>query len=147
LAVFAALAIPFGVASGVLHPTWPSDPGRLVLFALVAVVVPSLGEEILFRASLVPHRTEGGPWWGWVFASLVLFALWHPLNAALFLPRAWPLFSDPRFVVLTLLLGVALSVLYRRTGSLWPGVAFHWAVVVGWKACLGGPLVLFGGSG
>ena len=147
LTVFTAVALIVGFVSGLLHVSMPADPGRQALFALVAVIVPCLGEEVLFRVLLVPHPDEPGPWVGWASVSVLLFALWHPLNAALLLPHAWPLFADPRFILLTVLLGAGLVLLYRRTGSIWPAVAVHWAVVVTWKAFLSGPVFLFGDAG
>jgi predicted Abi (CAAX) family protease len=77
-----------------------------------------------------------------VAASVVLFIAWHPLNAALFLPAARPLFGDLRFLALAGLLGLCCSVVYLRTGSVWPGVVLHWLVVFAWKGALGGRLVL-----
>jgi predicted Abi (CAAX) family protease len=64
LTVFAAVALPVGLASGLLHVSMPTDPGRQALFALVAVIVPCLGEEVLFRVLLVPHSDEPRPWVG-----------------------------------------------------------------------------------
>ena len=46
---------------------------------------------------------------------------------------------DPWFLFCVALLGIALSRLYLATWSIWPCVVLHWAVVVGWKALLGGP--------
>lgn len=64
LTVFAAVALPVGLASGLLHVSMPTDPGRQAPFALVAVIVPCLGEEVLFRVLLVPHSDEPRPWVG-----------------------------------------------------------------------------------
>jgi predicted Abi (CAAX) family protease len=79
----------------------------------------------------------------WAALGLGLFVAWHPLNAALFLPRAWGLFTDVRFLALVALLGACCSAVYLRCGSVWPCVAIHWLAVVAWKMS-GGPLVLFG---
>ncbi len=139
LAVFAAVAVPFGLMSGFLvpgrMPPWPS----LAAFAAVAVVVPCLAEEMVFRVALLPRE---GPWLGWAALSVALFVAWHPLNAALFLSRAWGTFTDARFLLLAGLLGMCCTAAYLRSGSVWPGVAIHWAAVVGWKMS-GGPLELF----
>ncbi|MGL4554929.1 MAG: CPBP family glutamic-type intramembrane protease [Gemmataceae bacterium] len=147
LLAFAAVALPAGLATGVLSPgpggTWP----RLLVFAAVAVVAPSLGEELAFRAALLPHPSEGWSVSGRAAraaAAVSLFVLWHPLNAALFLPAARPLFYDVRFLALAAWLGACCAAVYLRTGSVWPPAALHWAAVVGWKAAFGGPLTLLG---
>jgi predicted Abi (CAAX) family protease len=144
LAAFVVTALPLGLASGVLifgrAEPWP----RLAAFAAVAIMVPCLAEELVFRAALLPQPSENGGRLIPAVAAVAAFTLWHPLNAALFLPGAWPLFADARFVLLTALLGVSCTAVYLRSGSVWPGVAIHWVVVMAWKAWLGGPLVVFG---
>src|SRR5690349_6195061 len=62
LATFAGVAVPCGLASGLLvySPTRDSF-GSLLLFAVVSLVLPSLPEEILFRAALLPHPSEKMP--------------------------------------------------------------------------------------
>jgi predicted Abi (CAAX) family protease len=146
LLIFSTLALPFGLTSGVLTIAVGEIGPRLLAFALIAVVVPSLAEELAFRVTLLPQPSERASVMhriAAVAASVMLFVAWHPLNATLFLPAARPLFSDARFLTLAGLLGLCCSVVYLRTGSVWPGVALHWLVVVTWKAVLGGRLVLF----
>jgi predicted Abi (CAAX) family protease len=145
LLALSAVSLPLGVLSGVLTISVGEIGPRLLAFALVAVVVPSLAEELAFRVTLLPHPSEKASLMHQMAAvavSVVLFIAWHPINAALFLPAARPLFSDARFLALAGLLGLCCSVVYLRTGSVWPGVVLHWLVVVAWKAALGGRLVL-----
>ena len=142
LGTFGLVAVPFGLASGILRTalTVTSAP-RFLAFCLVALVVPSLAEESVFRAAILPHPTEQmsiGRRAVAFSAGLAAFVLWHPLNAWLFLPTARPVFWDGRFLILAGLLGACCTELYRRSGSVWPGVAFHWSVVIAWKAMLGG---------
>jgi len=50
--------------------------------------------------------------------------------ARLWYPQARALFDDPRFLFQATLLGVACSLAYGFTGSLWPPVLIHWLAVV-----------------
>jgi predicted Abi (CAAX) family protease len=147
-ALFAAVALPLGLASGVLRLAVPTAPlPQLLLFTAVAVVAPALAEEVAFRALWLPHPAEAAPRPRIIAAlavSLACFVAWHPVNAWLFLPTAWPVFANGWFLALAAWLGVCCAGLYLRTGSLWPGVALHWLTVVAWKCALGGGLVLFG---
>ncbi len=63
-----------------------------------------IGEEILFRGTLVPL-------WGWVAANL-LFAAAHAINPALF--------------SVALLLGFYLTWLHQATGNLLAPILVHW---------------------
>ena len=124
-AVFASVALPVGLASGLLRPdTTPTAALLLRTFA-----VPALLEELLFRA-LPPPRL-------WAI-SLAAYVLVHPLNAWLVWPEARDVFYDPVFLLLTALLGGGCTLLYRRTQSLWPPVALHGFTVAGWLIFLGG---------
>lgn len=73
-----------------------------------AVLTP-LGEESYFRGVLANGLQRYGAWIS-VLASAAVFALAHGVNTVL--PVA--------FVV-----GVVAAVLFRRTGSIWPGVLVH----------------------
>lgn len=149
LVALAAVAVPFAIATELLRfevtvEPWP----RLVMFGAVAVLVPCLAEELVFRVTLLPHPSENPKLAAQLGAGAMstgLFILWHPVNAALLLPGAWPVFTDWRFLLLAGLLGVCCAAVYLRSGSVWPGVTLHWLVVMFWKAWLGGPLHLLGG--
>lgn len=142
LGAYGLVAVPFGAATGILHPRMTSASlPRFLAFGLVVFVVPCLAEELLFRVVLLPHPSENMPAGRRalvVAAGLGAFVLWHPLNAWLLLPAARPLFWDGRFLALAGLLGAGCAALYQRSGSIWPGTVFHWAIVVGWKGMLGG---------
>lgn len=100
--------------------------------AAVAVIVPALGEEFVFRGLLGGRQ-------GALRAALALLAFiaWHPLQLALGLPFAQHVFLRWDFLLIAGLLGLACTISYRRSRSLQPAIAMHWAVVAGWKA-LGG---------
>lgn len=147
---YAAIALLYGVKSrfltlssigvrGWLHPSW-----LLRLFVMPAVI-----EEILFRVFLLPHPLEGVTpfrWMLWSALSLLLFLMYHPVNALLFYPPGRPLFWDRRFLTLALLLGLTCTVVYGLTGAFWAIVLIHWLVVVVWLKGLGGNQLLYGKS-
>lgn len=112
------------------------DATTLLLLGATLFVAPALGEELLFRGLLIPRRAASAQW---TLLSVLLFVLWHPLQAVTVGPPWATSFLDPWFLVLVAILGAALARIYAATGSLWPGVALHWTVVFGWKAVLGGP--------
>ena len=87
-----------------------SVPGGYMVIALLPPVV----EELVFRGAILKSLTKRGelPVWLAIFLSSVLFALVH-LNPAQ-MPHAF-------------LIGLLLGWMYVRTGSIIPGVAYHWA--------------------
>jgi predicted Abi (CAAX) family protease len=104
----------------------------------VAVVAPALGEELLFRAALLPAPGVRAPAWRSA-VPVLLFVLWHPPQALLFGPHWEAVVLDPWFLAAVAVLGTALTRLYLATGSIWPPVLLHWATIVGWKAWFGAP--------
>ncbi len=89
---------------------FPPTAAGLVLFAVVAVVMAPLCEEIFFRGFVFKGFATS---WGWLTGAVVsgtLFSLAH-LQLTLFLP----LFT----------LGFGLAWVYHRTGSLWTSIALH----------------------
>ena len=99
--------------------------------------MPALGEELVFRGLLIPGRDAAPQAVGAVALSTALFVLWHPLQT-LWWNEAAAVFLRPDFLAIVALLGLLCALLRRRSGSIWPGVALHWAVVVGWKGWLAG---------
>lgn len=149
LSVFVLVAVPIGMALGVLELTGPGDTfATLLAYAAVALVLPGVAEEYVFRVLLLPHPSESSKrdarWWTQVVTVLLLYVLWHPVNAWLFVTWARPLFYDSAFLLLCALLGVACTITYLRSGSIWPAVILHWAVDVGWKLAFGGRVITFG---
>ncbi len=127
ITIFSTIALAVGLTSGLLQPG--TAPTAALPLLLRTFAVPALLEELLFRVLPPPRLCP---------ASLVVYVLFHPLNALLFWPEARDVFYDPAFLVLTALLGGGCALLYRRTRSLWPPVALHWFVVAGWLLFLGG---------
>ena len=132
------LAILLVAIGGLAAPGWTDDSAMLLRLALVAVVAPAFGEELLFRVTLLPPPGRLCPP-GRLALSVLLFVAWHPPQALLFGPHWAAVVLDPWFLAAVAVMGVALGRLYVRTGSIWPCVLLHWATVVGWKAFLGAP--------
>jgi uncharacterized protein len=141
-----ALATPLGWAGGLIE-LHPGTAGRLWRTVLLPFVAPALLEECVFRGLLLPHpRRRGVPlqrrarWW---LVSLGAYVAAHPIAASLLRPAARGVFDAPAFLVEALLLGITATVLYERTGSLWPAVLLHGAIVAAWLN-LGGLALLSG---
>ncbi len=114
----------------------PPDASTMLRLAATLLIVPALGEEILFRGLLIPRRHAGVA----VMAlSVLLFVLWHPLQALTVGPPWAAAFLDPFFLTAGTIFGTALARIYSATGSLWLCIFAHWLVVFGWKTFLGGP--------
>lgn len=139
LAWLAPLLAVLGIAGGLLR--WaPVLDGVTLKLALLAIVVPSLGEELLFRATLMPSPNPTKPFPRRMAAiSTLLFVLWHPLQAPLFGSRWSDLVLNPWFLLSVSAVGLACARLYWKTMSIWPPVLLHWTVIVVWKALFGAP--------
>lgn len=80
-------------------------------YFVIAVITP-LAEELVFRGAILRQLSEGlKSRWLAIFISALLFALVHGNPAQM--PHAFAV-------------GLLLGWMYCRTGSVLPGVAFHW---------------------
>lgn len=120
---------------------WSPDfsPATAKLLA-IAIIAPALGEELLFRAALLPaaipeRDIPAIP----MCLSAVLFVLWHPLQSLIYEGPFAALMLDGWFLLAVAALGVACGRIYWRTGSIWPAVALHWLVVAVFKAFFSAP--------
>lgn len=142
LVLYSAIALPIGLATGFLQLNpWSASWLDRVLLMLRALITPALIEEFVFRVLLIPHPQEGvtgQSWTVWAVLSLFLFIIYHPLNAKTFFRDGFPTFFDPVFLALAGLLGLACTMAYAITGSLWAIAFIHWIVVVIWLLGLGG---------
>lgn len=78
--------------------------------ALVAIVAAPVTEELIFRGCLYGLTRQFAGRWAGIFFSSVVFALIHGHLASL-----------PGLLVLS----VALTLVYERTGSLWASIGLH----------------------
>lgn len=142
LAVYGAIALPYGLKSNFLKPQGANLSLPKLLWVLVRLFfLPALVEEIVFRVLLLPHPLEGitpWRWWLWGLLSLGLYVLYHWVNAKTLYRQAETTFCDRRFLISTALLGLTLTLVYRLTGSLWTVTLLHWIVVCVWLLGLGG---------
>ena len=125
-----------GFASGLYHLT-PTQPG-MPLRMLVVFFIPALGEEIPFRGLLTPGPNEGRRPRLEIAISTALYTLWHVVEAVTFLKSAASVFLRPDFLLCCAVLGLGCAITRRVTGSIWPAVLLHWALVVIWQTWLGG---------
>jgi len=135
-AVTLATMAVIGFATG-LYQLTPTQAG-LAWRMLTVILIPALGEEIPFRAILTPGPGEGRRPWVEIGAATGLYVLWHGVEALTFLPNAAPVFLRADFLLCCAVLGLGCAVTKRMTGSVWPAVLLHWALVVVWQTWLGG---------
>jgi predicted Abi (CAAX) family protease len=135
-----ALMMAIGFVSGLYHLT-PTQPS-LALRLLVVFFVPALGEELPFRGLLTPGPEETQRPRLEIAISTGLYTLWHVVEAVTFLKAAAGIFLRPDFLLCCAVLGLGCAMMKRRTGSLWPAVILHWALVVIWQTWLGGASAL-----
>jgi predicted Abi (CAAX) family protease len=141
LLAYGAIALPLGFASGFLHFDFSLRLKQHSDQILWLFFLPVLVEELIFRVWLLAHPTEAVntmTWLVWAVISLVLFIIYHPLNALTFYRAGNPTFLNIVFLTLAALLGIACTVAYILTGSMWTAVVMHWLVVTIWLFCLGG---------
>ena len=142
LMIYSAIAIPFGFKFGLLRwQLWQESLGSSLKMLMTLFLMPSRGEELVFRVVALPYPTEPNLFLsttGAMGLSLMLFVLYHPINAMFFYPMGKSVFCKPIFLCLAALLGGIATMLYWQTGSLWLIAIFHWLVVVVWLMALGG---------
>lgn len=139
----------FALAAGLIHtfmspiqfsmslPGARYDPEGFLRLAAIAILIPALGEELVFRGLLQPKSLTTPTRYLVSLMSLGLFVLWHPFQVWIGSPTGQTLFLEPGFLILVAILGTLCAGLTQRTNSLWPAVALHWGVVVSWKAGTG----------
>ncbi len=132
LGLIAALAFP----AGAIH--WRPRLADWQLRLARVMVAPALAEELVFRGFLIPARGESHRPGLWLVSGLVLFVVWHVVEALTFLPGAH-LFLTVPFLVCALILGAGCALMRYRTGSLWPAVIFHGLTVWLWQVLFAGP--------
>ena len=81
-------------------------------YAVICLLAP-IGEELIFRGAVLRKLLEWKPEHRWLMItfSAVLFAVAH---------------MNPAQIIHPLLIGLLLGWMYERTGSIIPGVAYHW---------------------
>lgn len=145
LTLYTAIALPLGFATGLLK--W--QPVTSVYLALkisaTSLIAPALPEEIVFRVLLFPLPTQDLEELPVVsaIASILVFVIYHPVNALCFFPQGRWLFCKPIFLLLAGLLGLVCTVSYWQSASLWLPVGIHWLAVTVWLTAFGGYSLLY----
>jgi predicted Abi (CAAX) family protease len=141
LLIYGAIALPLGFSQGFLYrQVWKASRRDYFRMGLKLLFVPALVEEFVFRVLLLPYP-QAATWlmWSlWAIFGLILFVIYHPVNAKTFYKPGDPTFCDRRFLSLAALLGVTCTITYGLTGSLLLIVLIHWLVVLVWLLGLGG---------
>lgn len=114
-----------------------TSPLRKGLLGAVFAAPVALAEEAIFRGALTPARAERPSERLQMVGALAAFVGWHVLQGAIW-PATRRVFWRTDFLAATAVLGAACTLLRLRSGSILPGVALHWGVIVAWRA-LGGP--------
>ncbi|MEM6614884.1 MAG: CPBP family glutamic-type intramembrane protease, partial [Cyanobacteria bacterium P01_C01_bin.72] len=114
----------------------PCKSGKVIARVVVtSLFAPAILEELFFRVLLLPDpatKISSTSYWLWSGFSLLLFVIYHPLNALTFFPQGKSTFFAPIFLCLAAILGLTCAIAYQQTGSIWLPVLIHWLAVVGW---------------
>jgi predicted Abi (CAAX) family protease len=140
--IYAAIALPVGLLTGFLKiQILQVSIQTMVTLPLSLLIMPSFLEELFFRALLLSHKTRNNTVQKQVFLSLFsifAFIAWHPLNAMTINTAAYPIFTDPVFLLLAALMAFVCTITYLKSGSVWIPVSIHWITVLLWVFFLGG---------
>lgn len=132
LLIYTVIILPIGLITKFLDYNWQKSPTIITKIVLTSLFTPAILEEIFFRVFLLPSPTEkiSATTYLWIVVSLIMFVIYHPLNALTFF--------EPVFLFSAGLLGLICAIAYQKSGSLWLAVFVHWLVVVAWLIFLGG---------
>jgi predicted Abi (CAAX) family protease len=142
LLVFTLFCLPVGLWCKFLRIENLEASKKIILGIITgSLIFPAISEELFFRVLFLPHPQENvtaATVWLWGSISLLLFIIYHPLNAVTFFPNGRKTSFNPVFLLLAAVLGIVCSIVYLQSGSLWLPVIIHWLVVVVWLVFLGG---------
>jgi predicted Abi (CAAX) family protease len=142
LLIYSLTVIPLGFNLQFLKAEIPNIGRKTMLrLILITLFIPATAEEIFFRVLLLPHKTEHVSMTSqWILGSisLILFIIYHPLNAAVFANYAKTTFSSFAFLASAAILAIVCTVSYLKSGSIYPPIILHWLFVLGWLLGLGG---------
>lgn len=138
--IYGSIAAMVGINAG-LFKVHLIDSSSAWFLPFTLFVFPAFFEESFFRGILIPNNSKKR---GlkfiliMAFISSILFVAWHPLNALTINQGAQELFLDPYFLIVVFFLGMACSLSYIYSRSLWVPVMIHWFTVVNWVIFLNG---------
>ena len=139
--VYAVIALPLGFWLNFLKFD-PQVSRRIAIKIMTtSLITPAILEELFFRVILLPQVSENSNFKIIVTqstVSLLLFVIYHPLNAITFFPAGRDTFFNPVFLFLATLLGLICTPSYLQSGSIWIPAIVHWLTVVICLLYLGG---------
>ena len=142
LIIFSLIVIPLGFKFKFLKAEIPKVSWKIISrLILITLLFPTTAEEVFFRVLLLPHKAEQvSLTYQWIFGSisLILFIIYHPLNATFFIRNARTTFSSFVFLTSAATLAIVCTVAYLKSGSVYPPIVLHWIFVLGWLLGLGG---------
>jgi len=137
---YSVIAFVIGAGSDLFRYEFIKTDLAFVL-PLTLFVIPSFLEEAFFRGVLIPNKSKekSVTFIFWVtLLSTASFVVWHPLNAVTINTGAQGFFLNPSFLAVVFFLGLACSLSYIISRSLWVPVILHWVTVLVWVYFLGG---------
>ena len=142
LFVFASIVIPFGFQLKFLRLEIPQLSLKAISrVILTALFFPAVTEEAFFRVLFLARTCEQISAINQsllAIASLILFIVYHPLNAYLFIHNARKTFSSFAFLASAAFLGIICTITYLISGSVYPPIIIHWLIVIFWLLVFGG---------
>jgi predicted Abi (CAAX) family protease len=140
--IYMAVGLPVGFCSGFFTiEVLKTDIWVMIALPICLFFIPSLFEEVVFRGFLLPHKDREVSIIYLLFyavLSIAIFIAWHPINAITINHPAFSMFTNPFFLSLAALMGIACTITYLKTGSLWVPIAIHWLTVLVWVFLLSG---------
>jgi len=140
--IYIAAALFIGFSSGFFKiKVLKTGIWVMILLPISLFFVPSLFEEMFFRGFLLPHNERKISTTSLLLYSvfsIFVFIVWHPINAMTMNHPAYAIFTSPVFLCLAALMGIACTITYLKTGSLWVPVVIHWLTVLAWVFFLSG---------
>lgn len=140
LLIFTLIYLPIGLKLGFLSFGFPSSWQTVIGVSAASFFMPGVLEELMFRGLLIPRTTETTilrQRWFWVVLSWLLFIAYH------LYPFTPAFFKGIAFLSGAGLLGIACTLSYLQSQSIWTAVFIHWIIVVVWLLLFGG-LAKFG---
>lgn len=142
MVIFSLIVIPLGFKFNFFIIKIPNISSTVVFrLSLITLFFPAAAEELFFRVLLLPHRTEEVTLAYQLISasiSLILFIIYHPLNANFLIRNARATFSNFVFLISTAILAIVCTIAYFKSGSIYPSIILHWIFVLVWLLVLGG---------
>ncbi|MCJ7546936.1 MAG: CPBP family glutamic-type intramembrane protease [Deltaproteobacteria bacterium] len=134
--IYISVALCIGLYSGFMKiKVLTTDTWVMIFLPISLFFVPSLFEEMFFRGLLLPHKsraTSNRLLLLYSVFSIFIFIAWHPINAATINLPAFAVFTNLVFLCFAALMGIACTITYLKTGSIWVPAVIHWLTVLAW---------------